>query len=188
VLNETKIMVSLDKIKFQFRCFKHMKASFYFILLVFTLLIFSNSCIDAPSFADIPEISNPRIIISGDAIVTGGTSTDSAILIFDFKDGDGDIGYVSGDTTVEIPSHVYLYREELDFTDSVNFKIPFIPQSGGVPDITGTVYITITNSSFLGPCLSPSRFETANFDISIKDRAGNRSNVINFQTIPVICP
>jgi len=81
-----------------------------------------------------------------------------------------------------------LYREELDFTDSVNFKIPFIPQSGGVPDITGTVYITITNSSFLGPCLSPSRFETANFSISIKDRAGNRSNSISFATIPVVCP
>ncbi len=181
-------MNQVGKIKLQLKCFKHMKLTFYTVFAFLFVFAISYSCIDAPSFEDVPEISNPRFIISGDAVIATGSSTDSALLIFDFKDGDGDIGYAAGDTTVVIPSHVYLYREELDFTDSVNFKIPFIPQSGGVPDITGTVYITITNSSFLGPCLSPSRFETANFSISIKDRAGNRSNSISFATIPVVCP
>jgi hypothetical protein len=181
-------MADFNKIKIRFSCFKHMKVSFYFILLVFTLLIFSNSCIDAPSFANVPEVSNPRIIISGDAIVASATGTDSAILIFDFKDGDGDIGFISEDTTVEIPSNIYLYRNEFDVTDSVNFKIPFIPQSGGIPDITGTVYITITNSTFFGLCSTTPRFETANYEVSIKDRAGNISNVINFPTIPIDCP
>ncbi len=159
------------------------------ILFGFSLLALTYSCIDAPSFDDIPEISNPRILLTANPISGDVGSSDTMLLLFDFKDGDGDIGYNQNDTINIPPPHVFLTFEEFDSTFT-NYTIPIVPSNGGVPDITGTVKITILTSAgtFFGACLSNPQVNTVTYSVSIKDRAGNQSNELSFETVNIDCP
>lgn len=166
-----------------------MKALIGKVILGCMIVGFAYSCIDAPSFDDIPEISNPRVLLSSNPISGDPTASDTLLLKFDFKDGDGDIGYNQNDSVNIPPPHVFLTFEEFDSTFT-NFTIPIVPSNGGVPDITGTVTITILTSTgtFFGACLSNPQVNTATYSISIKDRAGNQSNELAFNTINIDCP
>jgi len=157
------------------------------VFLFFSAFIVA-SCIDAPSFDDVPAISNPQVFLTSNPVSGAPGATDTVQLVFDFSDGDGDIGYDQDDSTNIPPPHVFLTFQEFDSTFN-QYTIPYVPSNGGVPDITGTVTITILaqTGTFLGSCLSNPQVNTASYSIYIKDRAGNSSNVISFDPINIDC-
>lgn len=149
----------------------------------------ATSCIDAPSFNDTPELSNPQVLLARTPVSGAIGATDTILLKFDFADGNGDIGYVLSDSNNIPPPHVYLTFEEFD-TTFTQYTIPILPANGGVPDITGTVTITILagTGTFFGACQSNPQVNTVTYSVFIKDRSGAASNEITFPTIPIDCP
>lgn len=160
------------------------------VLLITFCSLIMQSCIDAPSFESVPELSNPRVLLSSNPISGALGAQDTVKLLFDFTDGDGDIGYDNNqDTTQVIPAHVFLTLQEFDSTFTT-FTLPVVPQNGGVPDISGTVTLTVLTSTgtYFGACSSNPQVNTITYSVYIKDRADNESNEINFETIQLDCP
>ena len=166
-----------------------MKALVGFMMVLMISGFLATSCIDAPSFNDVPELSNPQVLLARSPVSGAPGAPDTILLKFDFSDGNGDIGYVLSDSFNIPPPHVFLTFEEFD-TTFTQYTIPILPANGGVPDITGTVTITILASTgtFFGACLSNPQVNTVTYSVYIKDRSGALSNEITFPTIPIDCP
>ncbi len=175
-----------------------------------------NGCSIAPSFDSIPALSNARVSLTSNPFDVY-SNQDSVILQFDFTDGDGDVGYggddpryisydtvivdtfivdtVTGDTSLTFArvdvttlAHVFLIRPYFEDT-STFYRIPRIPSNGGVPDISGTVTITLFASLLELPCVTndPPPIDELTYSIYIEDRAFNKSNTIFFSPIPLKC-
>ncbi len=70
------------------------------LLLALVVLVFFNSCFDAPHFPVTPEIEYNGIIFrKGLPTTLVPTPSDTLILTVNFKDGDGDLGVGVGDST-----------------------------------------------------------------------------------------
>ena len=82
-------------------------------------------------------------------------------------------------------------KYSLDKTPQV---LPIIPQKGTTKAISGTIDIKLAGSSGIGlfdesSCLLYQHpYDTLIFEIYIKDRAGNKSNVITTPPLVVSCP
>lgn len=176
-------------------------------LYLFGMLLMS-SCLTEPNFSNVPEIShnNLRIITTQTPDALGNiTLRDSVILSINFQDGDGDLGVTEKEfagTTVTSPSlkGVKIYDLKLYVQKNGTFKesSPSIPLSGSgyIPfrfktstksgPIEGVIDYSMTfnykNFSYI-PLLTGKK-DTIRFDVWIKDRALNTSNVV--QTPPII--
>ena len=100
---------------------------------------------------------------------------DTGNIRISFTDGDGDLG-------------------KLRNNDSGSLSRPIIPQKGTTKAISGTIDIKLAGSSGIGlfdesSCLLYQHpYDTLIFEIYIKDRAGNKSNVITTPPLVVSCP
>lgn len=108
--------------------------------------------------------------------VTGNT----AEIIIDFTDGDGDIGFDEGQDPDEF--NLYLTYQELtdtgwttiEFDPGYNYRVPNITPQGQYKAIKGSIAIEMT-PYFFDPTSDNSHVR---FDIQLVDRAGRESNIV----------
>lgn len=155
---------------------------------VFVLLILS-ACFKKQNYPIEPIISEPSFVIIGD----------SAVLSFQFTDGDGDIGLEDSENKPPYDSSSYYYynlyldyyekddvngwQRGLDINgDSVTFpyRIEPINVKGKNRGIKGSMDVTI--NTFQNPFSTQS--DTIKFTIKLIDRALNESNVI--ETLEIV--
>ncbi|MGZ4047826.1 MAG: hypothetical protein ACXVPU_05085 [Bacteroidia bacterium] len=121
-------------------------------------------------------------------------SNDSADCIISFTDGDGDIGIESSDLISENDMFMkYLYKDTLDGIfkpfDSVDstfvmdtlfysYRIPYLKNEGQNKSLQGTIKAKLRALPIYQP-----QHKTVKFEIRIKDRAGNYSNIVSTNEI-----
>lgn len=142
------------------------------------------SCLSTPDFADEPFIE--FLSISKDTLQQGTFMEDSLLVRFRFEDGDGDIG--RSDQASE--NNIFFIDERTGSLDNT-FGIPAIPEEGAGNGVEGEVRIVLFTTCCIytdgqDPCMpNPSTpFDTVQYRIYIKDRAGHTSNEI--LTSPII--
>jgi len=146
------------------------------------MFIAMESC-NRPEYPIEPELTfkSHKLIVDADTLTAG------CVLIFEFTDGDGDIGSNEDGVTnlfVDyfeiqngIPTQV---TNPLDSTIiNFNSRIPVITPKGANKSISGTISDTI---HLIG---STSLFDTIMFSIYLEDRAMHRSNTIESPLILV---
>jgi hypothetical protein len=139
-----------------------------------------------------PEISYTgfeRLLNETDSIY------DRGVLMFDYQDGDGDLGLAKGDTFppynpgsryyynliidyyevrngVETPVAITFYNEESQQYDTVylSARIPLLTPKGSNKAITGEIHDTVFMYNYF------SDYDTLFFEFRIVDRALNESN------------
>ncbi len=144
----------------------------YILILLAAIMILVASCVKPPEYPVEPFIE--FVNMSGNEF--DALDEDSLSITFYFEDGDGDLG--SEDS-------INMFWEDSRALGSPNqFKIPFIELQGNSKAISGnvTAYIPI------GVCYDfSSVIETYHYNIYIKDRAGNVSNILNTPDITLNC-
>lgn len=141
-----------------------------YALISFVLLLIA--CKKQPSYSDTPTLSFVRLNTT-----TVKQGTDPIVIDMKFTDGDGDIGLDQADTTNDID--IYDVRTNYPRIH-YPYRMPNVTPSGTQKAISAELNITIPNT-FLRPGAS---VDTLRYEITIKDRAGNRSNTI--LTPPII--
>lgn len=167
--------------------------SFAIAAVLFCILF--NSCEKNNNSSPYPVISYNNLIqyctgsISKDSVTV---VEDSAVLIINFSDGNGDIGYPSSDENA--PFDFYIQQYYLNRNDSIipiittdggdvilPYHIPDITPSGADKSLTGEIKILLTypNVDYLANTKNPiARGATICYKVWIYDRSGNKSNVV----------
>ena len=161
------------------------------------------ACTGEPDFSFIPEIgfNNVRVLTVTSQGLLGVAKKDSVIMTVNFQDGDGDLGFTpaelitlkktTGDSLQTFVVDIYVQRNG-KFVRSFpkekfggNFPIRFKQGSKPGP-IEGTVDYSATfeYNVFQGIPFLKGKSDTIKFAIQIKDRALNKSNVV--ETSPVV--
>lgn len=150
------------------------------------LLLTYGSCIKAPEFADVPKIE--FVGMSKDTMLQGLNQEDSITVTFHFEDGDGDIGRM----TDSPDNNVFFIDTRTGQLDNA-FGIPFVPPQGSSNGIEGDVHIKVYSTCCILPLGDPCQpstqhpYDQISYEIYIRDRAGNMSNVIETPVITLIC-
>jgi hypothetical protein len=173
------------------------------ILAIVSLSIFVLSCVGEPEYSFTPEIgfNNIQVLTATSQGLLGISKKDSVIMTVDFKDGDGDLGFTP-DELIKLKKTTgdSLQTFVVDILVSKNGKFlksnPKEKLGGNVPirfkqgskagPIEGTIdYSAVFEYNvFQGiPYLTGKR-DTIKFAIQIKDRALNKSNVV--ETSPIV--
>lgn len=165
-----------------------MKTTSLSVLIFLGLALFS--CVQPPDYPIEPEIEyigfNTLTFPQGGA----GTPSDTLILTFAFTDGDGDIGFA--DTTID----VFLTDSRTGFEEIR--KLPVIPEEGVGNGISGEITLRFPNQPSQVCCLYPDNSpgcspnpefptDTFSYTVQIMDQAGNHSNVIQTETVTLLC-
>lgn len=103
--------------------------------------------------------------------------SDSVIIAFDYYDFNGDLGYHDPNIT-----SLSVKDSRLQFEDLYHVS-PLAPEDASVP-IQGRLSVKL-NSLFI---LGNETVEKLRFEVAIKDRAGNWSDVVTSDTITVYRP
>ncbi len=158
------------------------------LLIVFVTLGFLASCIDPPQYPNEPEISNIKLSR------TLVDQQDTFHIIFDFTDGDGDLGFEDVDfgfcalcdTMVDtscynIPELSILITNLSTHCLVSAYQVPYIPPKGSSSSISGEITVRVFDCCVypdLTSCYSNSNYptDTVQYEVRIKDRAGNVSN------------
>lgn len=156
------------------------------LLLIATSVILLSSCNNDPGFSDAPEIE--FVSMSKDTLVQGNAFSDSILIKFNFKDGDGDLG-----VDRSVTQNISLTDRRTMFDDPT-FKIPPLPIGGGQTGIEGTITVKVYTTCCIfpdgtPPCLNPSDFpeNELSYDIVLTDDSGNASNVITTPSLVLLC-
>ena len=156
------------------------------VLIIFlTLTSIISGCLNAPDLSDTPEITS--ISLSKNAIVQGNLNKDSLVFIIRFTDGDGNFGSDNFPNIFIKDSR----QENLVY----EYKAPFIPEEGTNNGIKGTIYLTLYTICCLSEmnsscCVDLFGCPTENslfFDVTIRDRDNNTSNVFTTEKIILLC-
>jgi hypothetical protein len=162
---------------------KHFKN--IFLISAISAFLFS-SCVKEKNFPPEPKIEFVNYVSYG---------TDSADCIISFRDGDGDIGILDGDTASEDDYKLkYLYKgadglfHPFDMIDSTaamdtlfySYRVPNITPEGQYKTLEGQIKAKLRSS----PVYFPGH-QVVKFEIRLRDRAGHLSNVVTTNEIPV---
>jgi len=163
------------------------------ISLLGLLFLIINGCIKQPAFPDTPIIS----LVSATQ-TSYGTYSDSFNFVLNYTDGNGDIGLDSGDVAPPFnPGSPYFYNLYVEYYEKSNGAFKKVPNTLIAND---TVSFPIRMPVFYSPenkskaiqgTISfgifydnpPHYSDTVMFQIYIYDRALNKSNVVQSQTI-----
>ena len=173
--------------------------TFKHLYLFIGILIGLNACQSPPEFSAIPEISNISVVKSH--VSTG----DSVSIAFDFKDGDGDLGLNAND--VLVPPY-FVDNKETEFADNIllsmykranrqwvlvdfgdknldyNGRFSRFQKGDKLSPIKGTINYFFVIDDYAPYNIAIKKNDTVKFDIFIRDRALNKSNVLS--TSPVV--
>ena len=154
-----------------------------YLPLVWMLGLLLLSCDPIQSYSEIPEINFKELFFEDRTDPLGETST-SAILIFSFIDGDGDIGAKPPDERLS-KIHYAWYSKLSDHTfepykfpnDSIiiSSEIPYnsVMDKSGAQNklLKGTIEIELVTP------MNPQGIDSMRVEFYIFDRAGNQSNI-----------
>jgi hypothetical protein len=124
-----------------------------------------------PPMSDIPFI---EIISATPSTVTA--LEDSIVFIIHYEDGNGDLGFNYPDSL-----SLYITDPRIPLTES--FFVPLLAPEGADIAIQGELEVTLNNTILVNPDADS---ETVSFEISLRDRAGNLSNVAIAPAITVL--
>lgn len=160
------------------------KVQYLFVALVLGLII---GCTNAPNFPITPEIE--FIGASKNSMIQNSLNTDSIFISISFTDGDGDLGGMT-----ETSSQNIFITDNRTGQLYDQFRITDIPQQGASNGISGEIIMRLYTTCCLfpdniPPCEAPIDYPTneLTLDISIMDRAGNKSNTITTAPIILLC-
>lgn len=152
-----------------------------FIAACATILL---GCVNEPTFSLVPRIEF-RSISKTEMNQATASFADSTRTTIYFEDGDGDIG---GDSL-----SVFVLDTRTG-GDAVSFRVKSIPIEGVSNAISGTISFPIDASCCIYdtgqiPCTpsNPVITQELVYDIYIKDRAGNQSNIVTLPAITLSC-
>ncbi len=158
-----------------------MKNSF-FKISIFSILIFAIACTKEtnsivendinPTVSDIPEIELMNVTPT-----TAKQYVDSIAFTIQYLDGDGDLGHADPD----IPTIQLIDNRDAGLLVFNYHLSPRTPEDSDL-SIQGELTIVLSNSILLD---DSNQSETTTFSISITDRAGNVSNVVETETITI---
>jgi hypothetical protein len=100
--------------------------------------------------------------------------SDSIVFTIRYKDGDGDLGENDPDV-----KNLFLTDNRIGITHQ--YRIQQLAPSGATIAIEGNLNVVLNNLVIT----DSSATQNANFSIYVKDRAGNKSNVITSPTITI---
>ena len=157
----------------------------YFIFSSLALIGIMSGCLNAPDLSDTPEITG--ISLSKNSMVQGNLNNDSLVFVINFTDGDGNFGS-------DNVSNIFI-KDSRQENLVYEYKAPFIPEEGTNNGIKGTIYLTLYTIcciSELNPSCCVDIFgcppeNSLYFDVTIKDRANNTSNVFKTENIVLLC-
>ncbi len=163
------------------------KANIFKTLLLNSPLLLVLSCANAPDFGNTPFIE--YVSISKDSLIQGSLNNDSLVLVLNFEDGDGDIGFENQSNQTNLKIIDTRIDEVIE-----NIKTPFIPLQGTANGIRGTIELKIFTTCCIfpngdPPCQANPAFPTNDllYEIILEDRAGNVSNTVQTEIITLIC-
>lgn len=114
-------------------------------------------------------------------------NTDSVLVTIFFTDGDGDLGNDEGNFDL------FLMDTRDDFMPP-GYRLPRVPELGAGNGISGEIsFVLFTTCCFFpdgqDPCTPSTTYpiDTVTYLIYIKDRAGNKSNLIETPPISLLC-
>jgi hypothetical protein len=122
-------------------------------------------------------------------------NNDSADCIISFKDGDGDIGIVEGDTASDDDLKMkYLYKDTsgvflpYDFTFNTptfdtlyySYRVPDVAGHVAKNGLEGDIKIKLRSSPLFNP-----KHSVVKFEIRLTDRAGHKSNIVTTNEIVI---
>lgn len=154
-------------------------------VLLVVISILAQSCVKEREFPPTPVITFERFVTYGN---------DSADCYINFQDGDGDIGLKSSDFLLPDDLKMkYLYKNQNgDFVpvDSsfgtpqfdtlfYTYRVPYLTPEGQYKALDGEIKIKLRSAPIFGP------HSFVKFEISLRDRAGNKSNIVTTNEIDV---
>lgn len=161
----------------------------HFVYIVFSGILISasmSSCVKEKSFPPQPVIEFKKFTLYGN---------DSADCIIKFKDGDGDIGILEGDTISDDDLKMKYFYKASDGTfqpydedpgtaafDTLfySYRVPNITPDGQYKALDGEIKIKLRAAPLFNPTHTLVKFE-----ITLTDRAGNKSNMVTTDEITV---
>jgi hypothetical protein len=161
-----------------------MKLFKHIVPVLFSCLLILSACVKEKNFPPEPKIEFLRYDAFG---------TDSANCVISFKDGDGDIGIVDGDTVSADDFQMkYLYKgtdgqfhpfDAIDSTAAMDtlfysYRVPDITPEGQYKALEGEIKAKLRSHPLYFPGHTDIRFE-----IRLRDRAGNWSNIVTSSDI-----
>ena len=161
-----------------------MKTLKYTLFLSIAMII---ACTKPPDYSDTPEIA--FISLSKDAMIAADNLSDNLTLTISFTDGDGDIGIDGGTPSV-------YFKDLRDDSEFITFVAPVIPEQGVGNGISGEMYIKVSTTCCIHPIDNQGGCESdfsdypedvLVYEVYIKDRAGNKSNIIETAPITLLC-
>ncbi len=160
----------------------------FLLLLTAGVGVVASTCVDPPDYPDEPVIE--YLSLSKNFLIQSSLGEDSVLITFSFTDGDGDLGFKDDSESIFI----------VDGRDSFNkppYRIPYIEQQGAGNGISGEISILLPTTcciysvqSGIPPCeinIAPQALDTVFYLISIKDRAGHVSNIVQTEPIFLRC-
>jgi hypothetical protein len=141
----------------------------YLALFIVVLLTIA-SCQKTNDVSNIPQISSLSVKPN---MVKAGSSSDTVYLSFHFKDGDADLGINTSGTVYDI------YLVDSRDSDTSGYFFPDINSSVENPStgIDGNCTVKLL-AAFLIPRSTRPNGDTLRYQVFIKDRALNTSNVL----------
>lgn len=171
-----------------------MKLKLYSFCVIILLI---SGCIDPPTYPDQPAITFKSV--SRTMIQEG----DTVIFTIKFTDGNGDIGPVAGTTPIDTnlffckqnfdSTHIF-FRDPafnvyfLDLRDSCwsHYASAYIEPKGKFDDLSGEIDIIVGGFCKKFPPVTGQK-DTLNYQIFIKDRASNFSNLVKSDPVVISC-
>lgn len=154
----------------------------YIIGTLFIILM--AGCVSRPEFPIEPAIE--FISMEGNQMVQNSFNTDSIRVTFSFTDGDGDLG--------DKDSLNIFIRDNRDQFIASKYRLPELPPEGAQRGIRGEITVTIYTTCCIypdgtPPCEPSNKYptDTLQYEIFIRDRAGNVSNTITTDPIIILC-
>lgn len=143
------------------------------ILLVAVCFI---SCKKDEVIINPPRPDIPYIEVKSAGPLTVTAFEDSVVFIVYYEDGNGDLGYNSPDSL-----SLFVTDTRIPLTES--FFVPLLSPEGADISIQGELRVVLNNTILVNPDADS---ETVYFELQLKDRSGNLSNVAVSPTITVL--
>ena len=148
-------------------------------------------CVKPPDYPKEPVIE--FMGLSKNILQQGKAKGDSLSISFFYTDGDGDLGFPDNEPTASV-----FVRDDRDSFSKFEYQLPYVEPQGASNGISGEISIVVPTSccifvTDLGYKLACDnvppffQFDTLNYFIKIRDRAGHMSNEIKAGPITLRC-